>query len=54
MAVGHYSTFEKGLSDIDRTIFQNVDKLVNFPELIENDDDDDLKTEYEEATKLAG
>ena len=54
VAVGHYSTFEKGLSDINRSIFRNIDKLVNFPELIENEDDDDLKTEYGEATRLAG
>lgn len=54
VAAGHYSAFENGLGNVTRSIFRNVDKLVNFRKLIENEDDDDLKTEYEEATKLAG
>jgi len=54
VAAGHYSAFEKGLADVNRVIFRNIGKLVNFPELIEREDDDDLKKEYEEAMKLAG
>lgn len=53
IGAGHYEDFEDKVRARTRQLFAIADGLVKWQEVLENDDDDDLKERYEEAKVLA-